>query len=174
MVRYAEIVKESIVDGLGMRVAAFLQGCPRHCRGCHNEKLLPLAGGHEVAVTEFAALLLDSITPLHQGITFTGGDPLIQAEALLEVVQIIKSRQPSLDIWVYTGFTFAEVQHLPLLRLINVLVDGPFVAEQRDLGLPLRGSTNQKIINVPASLQTGHIVEILVGNVGAFPFSQAV
>ncbi len=162
MIKYADIVNESIVDGLGIRVTAFLQGCPRHCPGCHNPLLLSFDGGHELGEEEFADLLLDKVSPLHQGITFSGGDPLAQADAMLNVLFLIRRRNPSLDIWVYTGYTFEEVKELPALRMIDVLVDGPFILEQKDLQLPFRGSANQRIIDVRKSLAANQVIELEV------------
>lgn len=160
MIRYAEIINESVVDGLGIRATAFLQGCPRHCKGCHNPDLLSIGGGIQTGEKEFAELLLSKVTPLHRGVTFSGGDPLLQPEALLKVIFLIKRRNPTLDIWVYTGFTFEEVRHLPVLSVIDVLVDGPFILSQKDLRLPFRGSANQRIIDISKTLTAGRVIEV--------------
>lgn len=165
MIKYADIVDESVVDGLGIRVAAFLQGCPRRCQGCHNQQLLSSEGGIQIGEKEFAELLLNKITPLHRGVTFSGGDPLMQEEALLKVIFLLKRRNPRLDIWVYSGFEFEEVKHLPVMSVIDVLVDGPFVLEQKDLSLPFRGSANQRIINVPSSLAAGRVIDVEIEGV---------
>lgn len=162
MIRYAEIIDESVVDGLGIRVTAFLQGCPRRCEACHNPQLLPMKGGIQTSERELAELLLSKVTPLHKGITFSGGDPLAQPDALLKVIFFIKRRNPRLNIWVYTGFVFDEIKHLPVMSLIDVLVDGPFILAQKNLSLPFRGSSNQRIINVPASLKSGKLIELQV------------
>ena len=160
MIRYADILGESVVDGLGIRVTAFLQGCPRRCEGCHNPALLPMNGGKEVTEEEFANLIGKNLSPLHRGVTFTGGDPLAQPEALLKVIQLLKRKSPRLNIWVYTGFTFEEVKNWPVTKLIDVLVDGPFMLEQKDLRLAFRGSKNQRIINVSRSLMEHRTLEI--------------
>jgi anaerobic ribonucleoside-triphosphate reductase activating protein len=165
MIRYRDIVSESVVDGFGIRLTAFLQGCPRHCEGCHNPKLLPMEGGTVVTEEEFADLLLSRISPIHRGITFSGGDPLAQPEALLKVITLLKQRNPKLDIWVYTGFIFEEVKSWPVLKMIDVLVDGPFILKEKNLSLPFRGSSNQRIIDVPKTLQQGKIMEIKLDNV---------
>ncbi len=157
MIHYREILAESLVDGVGLRVTAFLQGCPRHCAGCHNPLLLPETGGTEITVEEFVNKILTLVTPLHHGITFSGGDPLAQQEALFDVIQLIKQGQPELNIWVYTGYSYEAVQDWPVLSLIDVLVDGPFVIAEKDLDLPFRGSRNQRIIDVKQTRQTGHI-----------------
>lgn len=161
MVRYQDIVSESVVDGLGIRVTAFLQGCPRHCEGCHNPKLLPMEGGTELPEEEFAALLLEKVSPLHRGITFSGGDPLAQPEALYSVISLLKQKIPHLDIWVYTGYIFEEIKDWPVLKVIDILVDGPFILQEKSFSLPFRGSTNQRIIDVRKSFQTGGVVELV-------------
>lgn len=164
MLRYADIIDESVVDGLGIRVTAFFQGCPRHCEGCHNPNLLTMTGGKEISENEFVDLLLSKLSPLHKGVTFSGGDPLAQAEALLHVVSLLKQQKPQIDIWVYTGFVFEEVLSLPVMNLIDVLVDGPFIAAQKDLSLAFRGSANQRIIDVPKSLTAGRVIEAVIEN----------
>ncbi len=160
MIKYADIISESMVDGTGIRVTAFLQGCPRSCEGCHNFSLQSEEGGREIEEEEFARILMDRITPVHKGITFSGGDPLAQDEALFKVISYIKQKRPDLDIWVYTGFVFEDIKNLPLLNLIDVLIDGPFVMEKRDLSLAFRGSSNQRIIDVGESLKKGEVVEL--------------
>ncbi len=162
MIRYAKILLESVVDGPGIRIVAFLQGCVRHCEGCHNPELLPMAGGNEIGEREFAEFLLSKVNGLHRGITFSGGDPLAQADALTKVISVIKQKKPQLNIWVYTGFTFEAVKHLPVMKLIDVLVDGPFVMAERDLSLAFRGSSNQRIIDVKTSLALNRAVEISI------------
>lgn len=162
MIKYADIVNESVVDGLGIRLTAFLQGCPRHCPGCHNPLLLSSDGGIEIGEEDLADLLLSRISPIHRGITFSGGDPLAQADALLNVIFLIRRRNPALDIWVYTGYHFEEVKELPVMRFIDVLIDGPFILEQMDLRIPFRGSANQRIIDVPKSLKTDEVIELAI------------
>lgn len=165
MIRYAEIINESVVDGPGIRLVAFLQGCPRHCSGCHNEQLLPAEGGRLLAKEDFAELMLGRLSPLHRGITFTGGDPLMQAEALAAVVAIIKAKRPGIDIWVYTGYLYEEIAQLPVLKQVDVLVDGPFSAARKDLNLPFRGSDNQRVIDVKATRGQGTVVELYFDNI---------
>lgn len=84
----------------------------------------------------------------------------MQAEALFAVLKIIKQKRPELNVWVYTGYSYNQVSELPVIRLIDVLVDGPFVLQQRNLSLAFRGSSNQRIIDVPLSLQQGRVIEI--------------
>lgn len=154
----AGITKGSVVDGLGIRTVVYFQGCPRHCPGCHNPETIPTEGGRELTVEQLVQEIIATITPLTKGVTFSGGDPLLQAEALLAVIKLLKERQPQLDIWVYTGYQWEEVKHLPVLSLVDVLVDGPFIEEKRDISLAFRGSSNQRIIDVPKTLATGRTV----------------
>jgi anaerobic ribonucleoside-triphosphate reductase activating protein len=102
--------------------------------------------------------------PFARGVTFTGGDPMYQPEGFAELARAIRKRTPRQDIWCYTGFLYerllANPRHLALLQLIDVLVDGPFVKQQRDETLIFRGSRNQRIIDVQASLERAHTVTL--------------
>ncbi len=158
MIKYAGIIGDSVVDGAGIRLVTFLQGCPRHCTGCHNPALIPNHDGIDMAEKDFVKLLLKKITPQHAGITFSGGDPLMQADALFDVLALLRRKRPELNVWVYTGYNFEEVRNLPAMGLIDVLVDGSFIEEKKDLGLAFRGSSNQRIIDVPKSLVNGGTV----------------
>jgi len=164
MIRYADIINESVVDGPGIRLVVFLQGCPRHCPGCHNEQLISVEGGRRLAAEDFAELILGRLSPLHRGITFSGGDPLMQAEELAEVVALIKTRRPAIDIWLYTGYVYEEVAQLPVMQYVDVLVDGPFIIAEKDLSLAFRGSGNQRIIDVTQSRAAGEVVECNFAN----------
>jgi len=101
---------------------------------------------------EVLQLVKDNVTPLTGGITFSGGDPLLQAEALGEILTLVRREYPQWSIWVYTGYVFEEVRHWPVLQHIDVLVDGPYEAARRDISLAFRGSANQRLIEVQASL----------------------
>ncbi len=160
MVRFADIIAESVVDGPGIRTVVFLQGCPRRCPGCHNPELWPMESGKEVTEEFLAELILSKLTPIHRGITFSGGDPLAQPQALSKVISLLRQVNPRLNIWVYTGYLFSEIQHLPVLQIIDTLVDGPFILEEKDLTLRFRGSRNQKIIDVKKSLYQKKVIEL--------------
>ena len=159
MLRVAGILNESIVDGPGIRAVVFFQGCPRHCEGCHNPSTLSFEGGTEYTPEDLAQDVIKRLTPLHRGITLSGGDPLAQADGVLEFLQAIKKLKPGLNVWCYTGYVYNDVKNLPVLKEINVLVDGPFILAQRDLDFPYRGSRNQRLIDVPASLEKGEAVD---------------
>lgn len=161
-VKVAGYVDGSMVDGLGVRLVVFFQGCPRHCHDCQNPELIPFDGGRELTVDQLIQEIKEKIKPLTGGITFSGGDPLAQAEVLAEVIKIVKKELPHLNIWVYTGYIYEEVAALPVLAMIDVLVDGPFIEHLKDLSLAFRGSSNQRIIDIPATRAAGQVVELLI------------
>lgn len=156
------LVQDSIVDGPGFRFSCFVQGCPHNCPGCHNPDSHDPDGGREMTVEEVAAELLKN--PLTDGLTLSGGEPFAQPEACLELAKIAHAH--GLNVWSYSGWTFEYLRdqgtaaQQALLRELDVLVDGPFVLEQRTLALPWRGSRNQRVINVPESLAAGETVVI--------------
>jgi anaerobic ribonucleoside-triphosphate reductase activating protein len=149
-VRIAGIVRESIVDGPGLRFAVFAQGCPHQCKGCHNESTHDFSGGYDCDLSR----ILHEIdkNPFISGVTFTGGEPFCQAEAFYKLGVAVRER--GLDIVAYTGYTMEELMMLSkkdkniekLLGIIDYLVDGPFILEERDLSLEFRGSRNQRFI----------------------------
>ena len=159
-IRIAGIANDSIVDGPGLRMAVFFQGCLRGCPGCHNPGSWPLEGGTETTAEELLARI-DS-NPLLTGVTFTGGEPLLRAGALLPLAEGIRAR--GLDLAIYTGFSFEEIfadgdkEALALLAYASTLVDGPFVLEEKSLLLSFRGSGNQRILDVERSLAAGRAV----------------
>ena len=158
-IRLGGITANSVVDGPGLRTVVFLQGCPRRCPGCQNPELLDAGGGREAPQEEVLQEIRGTLSPITRGITFSGGDPLMQPEALKELIARLREAFPRLDVWVFTGSRYEEVQHLPLLDQIDVLVDGPFEQDKKDLDLAFRGSANQRLIDVPKSRQTGRVVE---------------
>ncbi|MDO7787988.1 anaerobic ribonucleoside-triphosphate reductase activating protein [Desulforamulus aquiferis] len=158
-IRLGGITSNSVVDGPGLRTVVFFQGCPRHCPGCHNEELLTLEGGREISLEEAQQEIAATISPITKGITFSGGDPLLQKEGLYELLKSLRQAYPGLDFWVFTGYQFEELQDLPLLELVDVLVDGPFRQELRDWDLAFRGSSNQRIIDLSKTRHQGRLVE---------------
>ena len=146
--RIAGIVDDSIVDGEGVRLTVFTQGCPHHCHGCHNPQTWNLTGGHEIDTEEIVQKL--KANPLLSGITFSGGEPFLQPAPLTELARA--AHKLGLDVWSYTGFTLEELEKRTdvqqLLNEVDVLVDGPYVEALRDLTLRFRGSSNQRIIDL--------------------------
>lgn len=158
--RILSILEDTTVDGPGFRTSIYCAGCTHHCPGCHNPQSWAADGGVEMSAEEIMQVIESD--PFAPGVTFSGGDPMQQAEAFTELAQLIRSRT-SKNIWCYTGYTFETLLQHPaqqeLLTYIDVLVDGPFIAACRDTDLLFRGSTNQRLIDVPRSLAAGHVVE---------------
>lgn len=154
-IKISGIIKESVVDGSGFRIVIYTQGCPRHCLGCHNPDLISMTGGRDMTSVEVLNLIRENVTPLTGGITFSGGDPLMQAEVLTEILKDVRSEWPQFDVWVYTGYNFEQIKDLPALQYVDILVDGPFEQSKRDISLAFRGSSNQRLIDVKASLVSG-------------------
>ena len=158
----ADLSTDSIVDGPGLRAVLWTQGCAHHCKGCQNAQTWDFNGGGLVPIK----MVLDAIDELEyqDGITFSGGDPMFQPEACNKIAEYCKNK--GLNIWVYTGFTFEELMlmakrkpiYLEFLKKIDVLVDGRFILEERDLNLLFRGSRNQRLIDIPKTLTSGNIV----------------
>ena len=154
-IRIAGLVPESYVDGCGIRFAVFMQGCLRHCAGCHNPNTHALDGGKIFDTADIIAQFVSN--KLLSGITLSGGEPFLQQPAAIELADAAYCA--GLDVWCYTGHTFDDVKTSPLINFVDVLVDGAFDISRRDLNLPFRGSTNQRLIDVPASLASNKIVE---------------
>lgn len=158
--RIAGIQQDSIVDGPGIRYVIFTQGCPHHCPGCHNPQTHDPEGGKEADVQEILAQIAGN--PLASGVTFSGGEPFLQAEALVPVAEEVKKLGKHLMI--YTGYLYGQLAASDepgvrrLLELADVLVDGPFVLEERDLTLTYRGSSNQRVIDLVKTRESGEIV----------------
>lgn len=151
----APMQRESIVDGQGIRMVIWSQGCKMACPGCHNPETHNPCGGQEYDTEE----LKNEITKYakyHQGITLSGGDPFLQPEANKELADHAHSL--GLDVWAYCGKTYEQLQDNILLSSCDVLVDGPFIKELRDITLAFRGSSNQRIVNVQQSLQSGEVI----------------
>lgn len=161
--RLAGIVKESVVDGPGIRLVVFVQGCPHHCQGCHNPASHDPTGGYE-ATTEEILSELDK-NKLISGLTLSGGEPFNQVTAMIALAIGAKTR--NLSVVVYTGYLWEELMTRgteskeieQLLNLTDILVDGPFMLDRRDISLAFRGSTNQRLIDVAASLRQKRLVE---------------
>lgn len=148
--RYLDILDCSIGDGLGVRVALYVSGCSHKCKGCHNEKSWDCNNGNIFTLDTMNKLLKLLDRDYIDGLTLTGGDPLFEAnrECILKIVKEIKEKLPNKTIWLYTGYKYNEIKHLEILNYIDVLVDGPYIEDERDITLPFRGSKNQNIIYI--------------------------
>ena len=159
MLDLSGIVNDSIVDGPGIRVSIFCQGCPHHCPGCHNPETWEFGCGTPVSAEQILEVV--RANPLCRGVTFSGGEPFAQAEEFAQLAVLLK--QHGYEVASYSGYTFEQLLsgtpgQRKLLETIDVLIDGPFRLEEKSLELMFRGSTNQRILNVPASLAAGQAV----------------
>lgn len=159
LLRVANIINESVVDGVGIRLVVFFQGCTHLCKGCHNPKLLPFEGGTDYTVEQLAEIILENLTFLHKGITFSGGDPLFQADELSELIKYLRKEKPDLNIWTYTGYKYEDIINWEVLKGIDILVDGRFEEGEKDFTLRFKGSRNQRIIDVKKSLEASKVIE---------------
>ncbi len=152
------VVEDTTVDGPGFRTSVYAAGCPNHCPGCHNPESWDINAGTPTSITEILDIIL---ADPFADVTFSGGDPMFQPEGFAELARAIRAAS-SKSIWCYTGFTFEQILANPrqkaLLSQIDVLVDGPFIQSLRDESLLFRGSSNQRIINVSRSLESGTII----------------
>ena len=159
---YAEIKTFDVANGPGIRVSLFVSGCNHRCPGCFNEQAWDFNFGQPFT-QETIDYIIDTLSfGAYQGVTFLGGEPMepVNQKGLLPLARKIKETYPEKDIWAYSGYTLEQLQTLApeLLAQITVLVDGPFVESQKDLRLAFRGSANQRILDVPASLKRGEPV----------------
>ena len=154
MLRVLHIVEGTSVDGPGLRTSIYLAGCSHHCPGCHNPASWNFQGGEERTIDELMQVIAYNEAP----VTLSGGDPLQQPRGTRELIQRVK-RELGYNVWCFTGYTWEEIVGDPVLldtvRELDVLVDGPFVAAERDISLRFRGSRNQRLIDVQRTLDSG-------------------
>ena len=147
------------VDGPGLRTSIYFAGCIHHCEGCHNPQSWSPEAGQDMSEDALLEMIAYNDFP----VTFSGGDPFFQASEVAHLAKRIKQEQGR-NIWCFTGYRWEQVvddeRFRPLLEQIDVLVDSPFILKQRDISLRFRGSGNQRIIDVPASLHEGRLVDI--------------
>lgn len=161
-IKLAGVVAESVVDGPGIRYTIFTQGCHHNCPECQNPQTHDFNGGYWADTDEIFDEMIED--PLIKGFTFSGGDPFEQPKPLAELAQ--RAHSIGKDIITYTGYTYEQLlaksennpDVMKLLRETDVLIDGPFVAAQKNLELKFRGSENQRVIDVKQSLSSGKIV----------------
>lgn len=147
---YLAIYKTSLLDGIGWRTVLFVSGCSHKCEGCHNPQSWNPKAGKKFTDTIKEFIFEQISSNQLDGLTISGGDPLYEGN-IKEVTKLckeFKERFPKKNIWLYTGSLYEEVKDLEVMKYIDVLVDGPFILEQRDTTIPFRGSTNQRVINV--------------------------
>lgn len=171
---YGEIKTCDIANGNGVRVSLFVSGCTHHCKGCFNEMTWDFSYG-EAFTDETQEFLMKALAPAHiKGLTLLGGEPmeLENQKALLPFLRKVKDKYPQKDIWCYTGYLFDQqiLQEMctqsditkEILTYIDVMVDGPFIMEKKDISLRFRGSSNQRIIDVQQSLKMGQVIAAVI------------
>ncbi len=166
MLRVAGFIEDSITDGVGIRYVIFAQGCKHNCEGCHNPETHSMSGG---ALFSIDRIMRDIKKYKHiDGITLSGGDPFFQPGACYKLLKRVKE-ELRLNVWVYTGFTFETLLKikddnvLKMLQLIDVIVDGKYEKDKKDMTLKFMGSSNQRIIDVQRTLELrdkGDIVQL--------------
>ena len=162
---YATIKTHDIANGPGVRVSLFVSGCTHHCKDCFNQEAWDFDYG-EVFDQTIMDRILDLLAPGYiKGITYLGGEPLDPRNqaGLLDLTRQIKAKYPKKSIWCFTGYVWGKLPRVEgvteeLISQFDVLVDGPFIAAQKNLSLRFRGSENQRLIDVPESLKAGHVV----------------
>ena len=160
--RVCDTAHDSIVDGPGLRLTVFLQGCTLNCPECHNPRTHALDGGELASVDELVHQIKSN--PLLKGLTLSGGEPFLQAANAAALA--VRAREMGLDVWCFSGKVWEELtqdgappEWRALLEQLDVLVDGPYISSKRTYDLPWRGSANQRVIDVRASLASGEIEE---------------
>ena len=146
--RIAQIVPQSIVDGIGIRLVVFFQGCNHDCKGCHNPSTHDYDGGMFIMPETLSKVILNHLyaNPLITGITYSGGEPMDQELELYALTILLKEKRPDLSFMLYTGYTFNELKNNTYsLPLMDYVVDGPYIESQRDISLKFRGSKNQRV-----------------------------
>ena len=167
---FSEMKQYDIANGPGVRVTIFVSGCSHHCPGCFNEMTWDFTYGREFDVQDTERILQALKPDYIAGLTLLGGEPMeyVNQQGLLPLVKAVKERYPDKTIWCYTGYIFEKdllddfcckwKETGELLSYLDVIVDGRFELEKKDISLRFRGSSNQRIINVQASLKEGKTV----------------
>ena len=162
---YGRIKKTDIANGPGVRVSLFVSGCRNHCKGCFQPETWSFNYGQEYDGVNTVNEIIEALSPEYiSGLSILGGDP-IERENISEVVTLcylVKRLYPNKTIWLYTGYKYEDIAEMypNVLEVIDVMVDGPFIEDLKDISLVFRGSSNQRIIDVPESIRSGRVVEV--------------
>lgn len=148
---YITIVKDDLINGTGVRVSLYVSGCSHGCTGCFNQKTWDYRNGNPFTTNEIDIILKELEKDYIEGLTLLGGDPLMpkNISTVIDLCKIVKNKFPNKNIWCWTGYTLEEVLNnhsKDILNYIDVLVDGRFIEEQKNLKLKFRGSSNQRIL----------------------------
>lgn len=167
---YGNIKNYDIADGEGVRVTLFCSGCTNRCEGCFQPETWDFCYGKEYTKETEDQLIQMLTNPNIQGLTLLGGDPFESSNqrTLITLLRRVKQELPTKDVWAYTGFVYeqdlleGQRKHTEvtdeMLSYIDVLVDGPFVIDEKDISLYFKGSTNQRVIDMPKTLKSGNVV----------------
>ena len=160
---YIKITKNDIANGPGVRVTLWVAGCKVHCKGCHNPQTWSFNAGKPFNQDALNELLTALDKQYIQGLTLSGGNPMDSGPETLSICRKVKEKFPTKDIWLYSGYTLEEIKNKAvgefILEYVDVVVDGPYIEEQRDITLPFRGSKNQRLIDVKETLKQGQIIQ---------------
>ena len=158
--RYHNITKDDMLNGEGIRVVLWVAGCEHACEGCHNPITWDEHGGLEFDESAKQEIFAELEHDYVSGITLSGGDPLFMSnrEGITKLCTEIRDKFPTKTIWLYTGYRFEEIRNLPVIKLVDVVVDGKFIKALKDAKLPWRGSENQRVIDVPKTFKLKQIV----------------
>lgn len=158
--RYHNITKDDMLNGDGLRVVLWVAGCSHHCRNCQNPVTWDINGGIPFDDAAKKEIFDELEKPYISGITFSGGDPLHMQnrDEVGRLVKEIRGKFPQKSIWMYTGYEWNDVKDLPFMRQVDVLVDGRYEESLKDIRLPWKGSSNQKVIDVKKTIELGQIV----------------
>lgn len=147
---YCGLNKNDIANGEGVRVSLFVSGCRNHCKGCHNPEAWDFSYGQPFT-KETENEIIEALRPSWiQGLSVLGGEPCEEENqrVLIPFLRKMRFKMPDKDIWLFSGYTYEMLRNDDILRYVDVLVDGPFLLEQRDISRPFRGSRNQRIIRL--------------------------
>lgn len=155
--RIAGVIRDSLVNGEGLRDVVFVQGCPHYCINCHNKNTWDFDGGKEISPKELADMFKDS----PNDITISGGEPFAQLKSVAYFMWYVRMNNPNKKFWVYTGYNYEYIEKAVndyLLPYVEVIVDGQYVEKLKDPNCLYRGSTNQRLIDVKQTVASGNIV----------------
>lgn len=157
---YSKIIPLDIANGPGWRVSLFVSGCRRACKGCFNQEAWDFNYGKEFSWETLHEIERALQSKYINGLSILGGDPFEpeNREWVETLCAYIHHNCPGKSIWMWTGYLWDDVKDLPVMKHVDILVDGPFVEELKDLRLKWRGSSNQRVINVAESLKTGEVI----------------
>ena len=158
--RYHNITKDDMLNGDGLRVVLWVAGCTHGCQGCHNPITWDIEGGIEFDEGARQEIYAEMEKDYISGLTFSGGDPLHpqNRKEITELARELKQKYPDKTLWMYTGFSWDEVDDLQVMQYIDVLVDGEFIMALKDDQLHWKGSSNQRVIDVKKTRECGHVV----------------